>query len=113
LLLGAAVVLTQLQLARDRVSASTLHAAQIGSCRRVNVLRDTANHIARRQLTLVELVATQRTKEVSVQRHLPGYLAKLYRLRAEATYDPLTDCEQAVDHPLSYVAPRPVPFIRR
>lgn len=109
MLLGAAIALSQIQLARDRVSASTLHAAQVGSCRRVNVLRDAANHIARRQLALVELITTQRT----VQRHLPGYLAELYRLRAEETYDPLTNCEQAVDHPLSYVPPRPVPFIRR
>lgn len=112
MLLGAAIVLSQVQLARSRVSASTLHTAQIGSCHRNNDLREYTNGMSRRNLALVELIIDQHAKEVGVQRHLPGYLAKLYRLRSQVAFVPRIDCEQAVDHPLSYVPPRPVRFAR-
>jgi len=112
LLLGAAIVLSQIQLARNRVSASTLHTAQIGSCHRNNSLREYTNDVSRRNLTLVELIIEQRTKEVGVQRHLPGYLVKLYRLRSQVAFIPRIDCEQAVDHPLSYMPPPPARFVR-
>jgi hypothetical protein len=85
-------------------------AASLGQCRRVNVLRQ--------QLNVTEAAVYMTLDQASNSPNLKSTpegraIAKRYKTFARAvTYTPPTDCKAAVENPLKYQAPDPVPFYK-
>lgn len=94
-----------------------LRAAALGECRRVNVLRSQSN---KNSIGVYNALSQARLSLIlpGIQKGLP-HAARVERrvtaalMQAEIaklTITPLTDCSQAVPHPLTYVAPAAVPI---
>lgn len=96
------VVLT---LDRDRVAVDRLVAAERGVCERLQSVRDGVN----RHGAIIYVVlrrAAQTAAEAGDDRR-----AENWRIAAGLPmYRPPTNCRAAVDHPLTYRPPQPIPF---
>lgn len=88
--------------AQSQRNTDRLNAAILGSCQRLQLVRDDLNKQASAQYRTLGLV---------VRTTPPGVFRDLFKEIVRSTeYLPPTDCDRAVRQPQSYRPPAPVPF---
>ncbi len=97
------------QEAKQQVVLRTQRAAIYGGCHRLNIQRASDNINSYADYRLFSLVIT-----LSTRRH-PTSASRLFLRQIEAditakTWTPLTRCQSAVDQPVTFQPPSPIPF---
>lgn len=99
------------QQARLRVQQTRLHDSAYGECSRVQILRADVNRFVATIYTFVDAARRARAAEAR-HSHQPSdaVAAKAYRQIEEAIFFiPETDCVRAIERPLTYAPPQPIP----
>lgn len=106
------VLKNQSDLRTEKASNVRLTDAALGSCRRLQILRDRENHTSA-LLYLTFITGAQREEVLAKGPNgaINALQAKIERTMGEAArFTPSTDCQAAVHFPKTYKPPQPIPF---